>query len=1525
MKKRIEKIIAIALTLGMVLSQPLPAAADEQVLPDDGTAETVIEETMEEPSEDEFTESEVAEEALAEEPVSDPEPSDELMILEDDHSEESPEIQDYQDEGTDMLLDEGNCNVADICLNHSYSSAIDKDGTLWTWGTPIQQNYKQPNPIRFSRMGEPLAVKSVSIGEYHSGDSGMVHGMAYITSSGELYADSWTSPLMENAEKVFYGNNRDIYIAATDADKNLWIWGYETIGNGGSGTRPDISAPTKLMEGTGFKDACFGSHNAVIDTDGNLWTWGENNHGQLGDGTEDNRTEPAKILEGTAFEKVSLGSFHSAAIDTDGNLWTWGYNLRGQLGDCTTESRSAPAKIIEGTRFKDVSLGNSFSAAIDTDGNLWTWGYNSDGELGDGTTENRSVPVKIMNGHSFSKVSLGWSHGAAIDINGDLWTWGNNRDGQLGDGTYENHTTPVMVTIPEASPSTKYTVRFDSKGGSAVASQKVEPDGSAKKPANPTRNCYRFDGWYKDEECTQRWDFKTDRVTEELTVLYAKWVELGTLGLTNEIWSFGNYVEAPLPVTSKMLSKIMDCADGKLDGALDKEQRLTREKILNEFKTNELRGNCFGFATSVISDKKGYDDIAPDLYEVPEEEGKPVISGYHLLQKYTAYTEEVKKFMNLSLGNQLLLLYSPIAGYSYSGPELLVYGKDGWGGHAVAVYGVESGEYVLSQTTGNTYDRRLRIYDCNAVDTDGSYRTSDPNDADYDYSDDFSLYINTDTKDWEVPAYNDSERGPIVGGDPSGGQVMAEIYCVTALKSVICPIAVSETDDGDSLAGDGDHEVIYEISVNSPEPLRIESGSWNAVISRNGTVSSSDELATFYDCGYRIGQTTTPPLNVFLPDDLNGNITITPQSGEKGEIDISLTRGDHFVRIKADRAETVMIKGDGSYDVIGNSGTVDAKIVSALMPEGQYDAFELSGQSTGNISLNLNPEGGATVTGDDLSGLRIVESDERTEKEVQVLPEQTEVRLGGENDTPEPRDPDVPDDAPDGIWIKGLKSSYPYTGSAVKPEFKVYRGTTRLYEKTDYTLTYAANTKPGNASVTIRMKGNYSGAKTIGFSIEPASLKTDIAAEPVYVAYKKNKKQTPKPVLLINGTKLKYGNNDLVFTYPSKAAGNKVPYIDPGRYKIHIAPKNASMFKDETDVDLVIADAPLMSAVTVRADKTSIPYDNGNPLSPVFTLTYKNNKLIEGTDYTVRYEDDHSDIGKHTVTFVGNEKDCFGTKSFVFSITGKYDLGSDMAEVKADPAGLDQDGSAPYTNGGAKPGASVKFGGVKLAEGKDYSVTYKGNTSLGNATMTVKGKGNYSGTVVRTFPVKERNINTFSMQLTDVLYSSRADAYKKTTVTFTDRSGTAQKLKNGTDYSVEFDGDNGTAPAAGTEIKVTVTGKGNYSGTINGSYRIIEKDHDLTKATAVVNGGRAYDYTGREIKPAKSELKVTLKGRELNPDDYEILGYFNNVNKGNNACVRLRGKNEYAGIKDVKFKIGTTSIDKVWSSVILNLRNIFTR
>ncbi len=87
-----------------------------------------------------------------------------------------------------------------------------------------------------------------------------------------------------------------------------------------------------------------------------------------------------------------------------------------------------------------------------------------------------------------------------------------------------NDTLEIMVN--NVVESQRFTVTFNSNGGSNVESQKVFPNEKVTKPENPTKEpdgftTYDFDGWYTDEACSEEYNFESE-VTKDI-ILYAKW------------------------------------------------------------------------------------------------------------------------------------------------------------------------------------------------------------------------------------------------------------------------------------------------------------------------------------------------------------------------------------------------------------------------------------------------------------------------------------------------------------------------------------------------------------------------------------------------------------------------------------------------------------------------------------------------------------------------------------------------------------------------------------------------------------------------------------------------------------------------------------------------------------------------------------------------------------------------------------------------------------------------------------------
>ena len=78
----------------------------------------------------------------------------------------------------------------------------------------------------------------------------------------------------------------------------------------------------------------------------------------------------------------------------------------------------------------------------------------------------------------------------------------------------------IVVFIEMRDPG--FTVTFDSRGGTDVSSQKCTWGETITAPEPPTREGYRFTGWYLEPACLTLWNIETDTVETDIT-LYAGW------------------------------------------------------------------------------------------------------------------------------------------------------------------------------------------------------------------------------------------------------------------------------------------------------------------------------------------------------------------------------------------------------------------------------------------------------------------------------------------------------------------------------------------------------------------------------------------------------------------------------------------------------------------------------------------------------------------------------------------------------------------------------------------------------------------------------------------------------------------------------------------------------------------------------------------------------------------------------------------------------------------------------------------
>lgn len=145
--------------------------------------------------------------------------------------------------------------------------------------------------------------------------------------------------------------------------------------------------------------------------------------------------------------------------------------------------------------------------------------------------------------------------------------------------------------------------------------------------------------------------------------------------------------------------------------------------------------------------------------------------------------------------------------------------------------------------------------------------------------------------------------------------------------------------------------------------------------------------------------------------------------------------------------------------------------------------------------------------------------------------------------------------------------------------------------------------------------------------------------------------------------------------------------------------------------------------------------------------------------------------------------------------------------------------SYTYTGKAKSPAATVKFGDTLLRKGTDYTVTYANNIKPGTATATIKGKGNYSGSIKLSFKItKVAQSPTIKANAVQVKYatvkSKKVGVKLATYLTTKNLKGTVTVKKVAGDAKVTVSSStNGLIIAKGTKkgthkIKVRITAAG---------------------------------------------------------------------------------------------------------------------
>jgi len=450
---------------------------------------------------------------------------------------------------------------------------------------------------------------------------------------------------------------------------------------------------------------------------------------------------------------------------------------------------------------------------------------------------------------------------------------------------------------------------------------------------------------------------------------------------------------------------------------------------------------------------------------------------------------------------------------------------------------------------------------------------------------------------------------------------------------------------------------------------------------------------------------------------------------------------------------------------------------------------------------------------------------------------------------------EVPISEDGSIVIVGLEEVYYYTSVAIKPSF-IVRDESRdvvLVKGVDYTVKFKDNKKVGTGKVIIKGKGSYTGENTTAtFEIK----------DPYAV------------------TKEESGLDDVVAGVKKVKAGDKLAYNGLAQYPASLT--------------VTLADN---STVTLTHEGDG-EYSSSSDKNVI--LSFCNN----------------TDKGTATVAAVGADGKVkkasykitvadFGTAKATEGMEGTYSVKGASAN----------DLAVTWTNADGDE--------FELVEGQDYKVSYdkKSIKAAGTGTMKITGKGNFKGNISASF-----KINALTPDKIDAVAAYDGVKASAVKVTILDEKGFALNQKKQLDVQIlDAEGnaiDGKTKLAAGQKITVVVKSKDAANVAIgeDGISEEVTVGQNLAKAKidakklTVNYSGSPIELTGEQMASVivtigkKADAKTLVYG-----EDYEIVGYTNNVKKGT-MTVTIKGTGEetergtFSGVKTFKVKIVAKNI-----------------
>ncbi len=465
--------------------------------------------------------------------------------------------------------------------------------------------------------------------------------------------------------------------------------------------------------------------------------------------------------------------------------------------------------------------------------------------------------------------------------------------------------------------------------------------------------------------------------------------------------------------------------------------------------------------------------------------------------------------------------------------------------------------------------------------------------------------------------------------------------------------------------------------------------------------------------------------------------------------------------------------------------------------------------------------------------------------------------------------------------------SYDYTGEEIEPTLRVYsKGNVALTKDTDYEIQYRNHTDAGTQTMVLVGKGRYAGSKEVSLVINPKSLKnlandfTYTVTNPTYTG------EAVKPTVVI---KLKSSGYELVegrdFELEEKADVDYVNVQGGTNLKITVqaVTGGSGNFTDSADINFKIQPKSIGTGTPLytRAEDVDVSgiqeggyAYTGSEIDPTISVTANGVPLTAGTDYTKSISN-YLKAGQAIITVTGTGN---YTGSFREYFNIRYPLDDTVngwVTAKTLEDGAEQS-EFVYQVSAIHPDLRITFVDLKNSvnetlSSSDYEIKGWYNcVNAGQAYVEIEGQGKYMGTLQIPFTILPKQIDSDDITWDEYI---KIDAYNGLARNPQSQLGAlynGEKLVQGTSFDItkymdSGDSENDTEMSDGTgsqcinagAVSMTITGKGNYGGTLTKEFFTIPqkdiRDPDIQLDQELQN----YYYDGKSHVITADDISLT--------------------------------------------------------------------